>query len=155
MAKAYFIGLGGSGLRTVSELYKKLRNLPNANDYMYTYIDTDHNTKDEINVNEVIIKEKDFISLGDTNPFQIYDQAQNNNDPKSMRLKEWTIPSKLNSLDYPNQRLADGAQAVRMIGRFGVYRDENRIKRELEGKLRVFKGIVNQDSILVVEERRI
>ena len=49
MAKTYFIGLGGSGLKTVAELYKKLRHSPDANDYMYTYIDTDNHTKDFIN----------------------------------------------------------------------------------------------------------
>lgn len=146
MAKTYFIGLGGSGLRTVSELYKRLRHLPEANDYMYTYIDTDNRTKDIINTDEVIIKEKDFVPLGNTNPFQIYTQAYKNNDPKSVRLKEWTIPRKKGSLDYPNERLSDGAKAIRMIGRFGIYREENRIKQELEGKLKVFKGIVNADG---------
>lgn len=146
MAKTYFIGLGGSGLKTVAELYKKLRHSPDANDYMYTYIDTDNHTKDFINTDEVIIKERDFVPLGNTNPFQIYSQAYKNSDPKSVRLREWAIPQKKGSLDYPNERLSDGAKAIRMIGRFGVYREEGRIKQELEGKLRVFKGIVNSEG---------
>ena len=37
MKKTYFIGLGGSGLKTVSQIQKKVHQLPNADDYLFTY----------------------------------------------------------------------------------------------------------------------
>ena len=153
MAKTYFIGLGGSGLKTVSELYKKLRHLPNANeDYLFTYIDTDQRTLTRINSAERdLINRRDFVDLGDTNPYQLYKQATESNDEKAKRLLEWAInPSIPRSLQFPNQKLADGAQAIRMIGRFGLYKEEPRIKRELDTKLRKFQGMTTTTGAPVV-----
>ena len=155
MAKTYFIGLGGSGLKTVSELYKRLRHLPNANDdYMFTYIDTDQRTLKKINSAEKdLIDKRDFVDLGDTNPYQLYKQATESNDEKAKRLLDWAInPSVPKSLQYPNQKLADGAQAIRMIGRFGLYKEEPRIKRELDTKLGKFQGMKDATGAPVVPD---
>lgn len=139
MAKAYFIGLGGSGMKTVAEIYKKLCHLPGANnDFLFTYIDTDKRTFENINAEETIIRFADFIPLSETNPNAIIRQARLNNDPASLRLKEWAIPEAPNSLTYPNERLADGAQAIRMIGRFSIYQNYPKIYNELTGKIRQF-----------------
>lgn len=118
MAKAYFIGLGGCGLKTVSELYKKLHPQdPTGEDYLFTYIDTDEKTLDAVNHDSIVIRRSDFINLGNTNPQQIYQRAANSDDEVSMRLKEWAIEQGVpGHLTFPNQVLADGAQAVRMFG---------------------------------------
>lgn len=89
MAKAYFIGLGGCGLKTVSELYKKLHPQdPTGEDYLFTYIDTDEKTLDAINHDSIVIRRSDFINLGNTNPQQIYQRAATSDDevstPKGM-----------------------------------------------------------------------
>lgn len=68
--KAYFIGLGGCGLKTVSELQQKLcpngvnNQDPNGDVYQFTYIDTDLKTLEPINKNKVVIRNADFVSLG-------------------------------------------------------------------------------------------
>ena len=59
--KAYFIGLGGCGLKTVSELSRKL-GPQNSNDpeYLFTYIDTDGKTLEQINREQILIYNQDF-----------------------------------------------------------------------------------------------
>ena len=50
MKKTLFIGLGGCGLETVAQLSKKLAAQENEDTkYMYLYIDTDEETRSDIN----------------------------------------------------------------------------------------------------------
>ena len=55
MKKTLFIGLGGCGLETVALLAKKLAVQENDDvKYMYLYIDTDEETRSDINEKEEI-----------------------------------------------------------------------------------------------------
>ena len=146
MAKTYFIGLGGCGLQTVSELQKKL-SAENQTDkeFLFTYIDTDEKTRNFVNKDQTIIRLRDFINLGDTNPLQTYMSAVQTQSEKAKRLQEWCIKQgERGHLTLPNETLSDGAQAVRMFGRFGYYKWEDRIKSELKGKLQMFQS--NEDG---------
>lgn len=151
MAKAYFIGLGGCGLKTVSELYKKLHPQdPSGVDYLFTYIDTDSATYDEINHDSIVIRSRDFVNLGNTNPQQLYQSAVNSNDPQSARIKEWAVEQGVKGhLTFPNQVLADGAQAVRMFGRFGIVKEYSNIMSELKQKLAPFQNLRDNDGEVV------
>ena len=151
MAKAYFIGLGGCGLKTVSELYKKLHPQdPTNEDYLFTYIDTDEKTFDAINKDGTVIRRADFINLGNTNPMQIYNGAVNSNDDVSVRLKEWAIGQGVpGHLTFPNQVLADGAQAVRMFGRFGIVKEQQQIISHLKQKLNQFQDMRDNEGKVV------
>ena len=151
MAKAYFIGLGGCGLKTVSELYKKLHPQdPTGEDYLFTYIDTDEKTLDAVNHDSIVIRRSDFINLGNTNPQQIYQRAANSDDEVSMRLKEWAIEQGVpGHLTFPNQVLADGAQAVRMFGRYGIVKEQQAIVTALKQKLTPFQNMRDDEGKVV------
>lgn len=148
MKKTYFIGLGGSGLKTVSQIQKKIHQSHGADEYLFTYIDTDNRTLQWINREENLVNQCDYVDLGETNPYRLYMQAKVSHDEKAKRLLEWAIPS----YQYPNQKLADGAQAIRMIGRLGFYKEEQIIKRELTRKLQQFQGMVDENGSPVVPD---
>lgn len=147
MAKAFFIGLGGCGLKTVSELQEKLAPENQNRDYLFTYIDTDEKTKDQVNHDKIIIHSRDFVNIGDTNPLQEYNNAVVSHDKKSDRLKEWAIEQGIKGhLTFPNEKLSDGAQAIRMFGRCGLYRHEQVIKSVLKERLSTFQTLNAEEN---------
>ena len=145
MKKTLFIGLGGCGLQTVAQLSKKLASLEDEDSkYMYLYVDTDEETRRSINANEQIISPTDFVNLGGTNPYKVYDQAvkgaaAKGNDPKYRRVLEWAPTQELGHLTFPNRSLADGAMAQRIVGRTGLAQNADAIKRALTERLAQFQ----------------
>lgn len=146
--KAYFIGLGGCGLETVSELSKKFGPQDPSNpEYLFTYIDTDGKTLDRINADGMVICSQDFINLGDTNPYQTYKKNIGNKSPEAVRLKEWMIEQgKGHGFTLSNTRLSDGAGAERMVGRTAMFFKYNTIETELRRKVSVFQNNRNNDG---------
>ena len=146
MKKTLFIGLGGCGLETVAQLSKKLAAQENEDTkYMYLYIDTDEETRASINENEQVIDPADFINLGATNPYKVYDQASKGavakgNDPKYRRVLEWASTQELGHITFPNRSLADGAMAQRMVGRMGLAQNAGAIKKALTDRLAQFQS---------------
>ena len=144
MVKSYFIGLGGCGLQTVAEIYKRFGRQLGEDEYLYTYVDTDHNTHDEINKDHVVIRPEDFLNLGQANPYRIYHEDAKSRQPEKVRMREWAIPQSTNVFDgknvlvYPDQPLNDGAQAQRVIGRFGMFRGYDMLRNEINSKLNRF-----------------
>lgn len=140
MKKTLFIGLGGCGLETVSQLAKKLANQENEDTkYMYLYIDTDEATRGRINEREQVIDSKDFINLGSTNPFRVYSQATMGDAPKQKRILEWASTQERGHVTFPSRSLADGAMAQRMIGRMGLAQNAEAIKNALTSRLAQFQ----------------
>lgn len=140
--KAYFIGLGGCGLKTVSELSKKFgpQNLSDP-EYLFTYIDTDGRTLSQINTDEMVIKNQDFINLGDTNPYQTYKANLGGRTPEAIRMREWMIEQgKEHKFTLSNSRLSDGAGAERMVGRTAMFYKYNDINKEIIRKLAYFRN---------------
>ena len=92
MKQVLFIGLGGCGLKTVSQLSKKLaaQGEPDA-EYHFLYIDTDEETRAAINKYETLIPLGQFINVGDTNPYKVYNQATKGSSPRDLRMLEWAI----------------------------------------------------------------
>lgn len=146
MKKTLFIGLGGCGLETVAQLSKKLAAQENEDTkYMYLYIDTDEETRSDINKDGQVIAPADFINLGGTNPYKVYDQATKGaiakgNDPKYRRVLEWASTQELGHLTFPNRSLADGAMAQRMVGRMGFIQNAESIKKALTDRLAQFQS---------------
>lgn len=146
MKKTLFIGLGGCGLQTVAQLSKKLATLEDENSkYMYLYVDTDEETRHNINADEQIISPTDFVNLGDTNPYKVYDQAvkgatAKGNDPKYCRVLEWASSQEYGHITFPNRSLADGAMAQRMVGRTGLAQYADKIKKALTDRLVQFQN---------------
>lgn len=159
--KAYFIGLGGCGLKTVSALQQKLcPNGPNNQDktqdtYEFTYIDTDSATLDKINSDNIVIYNGDFVLLGDTNPFQVYRHHEGGATLDAKRFNEWIIPqNQSKKFVLQNTTLRDGAGAERMRGRIGLFNCYGDIERQISDKLAKFQayqpGVVPEEDIWVV-----
>lgn len=145
MKKTLFIGLGGCGLQTVAQLSKKLATVENEDTkFMYLYIDTDEETRRNINATEELISAEDFVNLGSTNPYRVYDQAtkgafDKGNDPKYRRVLEWATSQEEGHLAFPNRPLADGAMAQRMVGRTGLVQNAEPIRKALTDRLVQFQ----------------
>lgn len=149
MARTYFIGLGGCGLETVAELHKRYKDSKDAAEYLYTYIDTDAKTRNRINDAEYLIPSEDFINLGDTNTYQLYEEARKGKGRDQRRVCEWAISQEPGHLTFPNQALFDGAKAERNIGRFGFYKHYGRIESHIENRIRKFGDLKegNKDQV--------
>ena len=142
--KTYFIGLGGCGLKTVSEIQKRLRVLPNAEkDYAFTYIDTDEKTYNTINEKEIIISSTDFKNMGDTNPLAVYNNAYQNKkrNANEDRLLEWVICQEPGHMVLANSPLNDGAKAFRNLGRIAIFNKYDYIANELSTKIKGFEEL--------------
>lgn len=141
MKKTLFIGLGGCGLETIAPLSKKLA--PKQSDevkFSFLYIDTDDSTKKRINANGEIISATDFINLGATNPYKVYEQATKGTSPANRRILEWATSQEAGHLIFPNHSLADGAMAERMIGRTGFAKENgDPIKKALHDRIVAFQ----------------
>ena len=150
--KTYFIGLGGCGLKTVAEISKRLKKDPNSNyaeDYAFTYIDTDMYTVNALNETEIVIPASDFVDMGPTVPLAIYNEALHTEHPNadSKRFLEWVIDQKPGHMILPNQPLTDGATAQRNVGRCGIYHYYDAIENELDRKISRFSSITpNEDG---------
>ena len=146
--KTYFIGLGGCGVKTLAELSKRLKNgNPNfANDYAFTYVDTDKNTFDEVNP-DGDISGSDLVDIGDTVPLAVYNEALNASQPTddTKRMLEWCISQEPGHMVLPNYPLKDGATAQRMVGHTGIYYGYNRIEKEITRKIEKFAELT-QDA---------
>lgn len=149
--KAYFIGLGGCGLKTVSELSRKL-GPQNSNDpeYLFTYIDTDGKTLEQINREQILIYNQDFVNLGDTNPYQVYRNNLGGKTPSAKRLREWMIEQeKGHGFTLGNIPLSEGAGAERMVGRVAMFYKYGAIKADLTKKLSRFQDRKNNGNASV------
>lgn len=141
--KAYFIGLGGCGLKTVAELQQKLCPTGDFREFKFTYVDTDDATVNELNKTKVVIKPGDLINVGDTNPHQVYVNAIGGRSKREKRFVEWVIPQNNGeksqiTFSLPNGFLSDGARGQRMIGRTSIHHRYDDIYRELAGKIDTF-----------------
>ena len=139
MKQVLFIGLGGCGLKTVSQLAKKLSAYGEAGaEYHYLYFDTDEETRASINKYEMLIPLSQFVNVGDTNPFRVYNRATKGSAPNDVRLLEWAISQEPGHLVFPNQLLSDGAQANRMVGRTAIPQHSDDFYNAIENKINVF-----------------
>lgn len=137
--KHIFIGIGGSGCQTVSQIKEKVyeKRFPEAtasksrlqamNDsYRFIFLDTDQRDIDEANKRNratfeqgkvpFVNPQTDLVNLGRANPFAIYYEAKQ--DPHTLinkRILEACSPEL--STKIPDQPLAFGAGAFRMKSR--------------------------------------
>lgn len=137
--KHIFIGIGGSGCQTVSQIKEKVyekrfkeataakSRLQQMNDsYRFLFLDTDQRDIDDANKRNretfekgkvpFISPQTDLINLGRANPQAIYYEAKN--DPKTLINKRiLEACSKELAAKIPDQPLAFGAGAFRMKSR--------------------------------------
>ena len=151
MKRTLFIGLGGCGLQTVAALSKKLADRHDSDsEFMYLYIDTDESTLDSINKSGTVIKGEDYVSIGEANPYKIYEQASLGDQPEHKRILEWATAPGPGHVTFLNQQLIDGATAQRMIGRTAFAQfATSKIKAALERRLALFQKHETNDGSAV------
>lgn len=150
MKQILFIGLGGCGLKTISQLSKKLSAQGDpAAEYHFLYIDTDEETRAKINKYETLIPLSQFVNVGDTNPYKVYNHATKGSSPRDIRMLEWAISQEPGHLTFPNQPLSDGAQADRMVGRTALVQYHQAFYDAIEKELNAFAEFAKNSGEIV------
>lgn len=160
--KHIFIGLGGSGVNTVSQIkYKvyertrgtemKSRLQVMSETYRFLFVDTDSRDVAEANVNYRnlfeggridFINDVELLNLGDINPYISYNEAKNAPDLKiNRRIIEACPEMVAESMD--NRDLSFGAGALRLKSRIAFGR---KVDKFID-KLQTCINELNQDEI--------
>jgi len=156
--KGLFIGLGGSGVSTVAHIKANLRRFydtdaefENANKFLC--IDTDKGTLDKINdtpgLRNIINDQTEFIDLGDSNPYQIYQSVEiiNDEDRKSA-FREWAYQPER----WDNTVLSEGAKADRQLGRSALFLRSGAIMNLLDSKIDNLRAIQDNQLDLDIDK---
>lgn len=136
MAQGIFIGIGGSGVKSLARLKakiyesytdKELFNKENS----FIFIDTDVNDIKKIQTDSDLIRMYDgrqiidlneFIPIGSTNPYNVRQNAITNKDKSGSHLKTWMILQGEGRYTPLQTSLTDGAGAMRMDGRTTIFK---------------------------------
>jgi len=156
MAQGIFIGIGGSGVKSLARLKakiyesytdKELFNKENS----FIFIDTDINDIGKIqsdpNLTRMydgrqIIGLNEFIPIGSTNPYNVRQNAITNKDKSGSHLKTWMILQGEGKYTPLQKSLTDGAGAMRMDGRTTIFRfAEGHIIPAIERAIQKMKAI--------------
>ena len=163
MAQGIFIGIGGSGVKSLARLKakiyesyqdKKVFNKENS----FIFIDTDVNDIGKIQFDpnltrmyggRQIIDINEFIPIGATIPFNVRQNAINNKDKSGSHLKTWMILDGEGKYVPKQNKLTDGAAARRMDGRSALFKYESLIIQAIETAIKKMKeekpDLVNLD----------
>ena len=130
-----FIGIGGTGVKTLAHLKRKIRNQYDDEKKMlaenqFLFLDTDHETIDKIRKNPDYqinngnpIPQEEFYNLGDLNPKNLYDDALVMPSDHHNRLLEWMIDQELpQGFKLRNEKIERGAGAQRLSGRTTIFK---------------------------------
>lgn len=156
MPKGLFIGLGGTGVATLSKLKAKIFHdaygqdkVKMDNDCKFIFYDTDLNSKKiaskDAEISRLmgqkysVIDEDEYITAATVKPYSLYKAAKNApaSDLKAKRMLEWVIdPDAPRHVTIEDKELGQGAGANRQKGRFGIMAKiedfEKKIKRDLD-----------------------
>ena len=136
MAQGIFIGIGGSGVKSLARLKAKIyESYADKEEFSkknsFIFIDTDINDISKIqsdsNLTRVyggrqIIDLNEFIPIGSTNPYNVRQNAISSNDKSGGHLKTWMILQGEGKYTPLQTSLTDGAAAMRMDGRTTIFK---------------------------------
>ncbi len=171
MPKGIFIGIGGTGVTTVSRLkallFKRAYNCDKEamdNDCTFIFYDTDAGAKDDALADSelqmmmgrypVIDQSTEYIDAGTTAPYNTYADARNSrlSDATKQRLLEWAIdPNVKGHFQMPQKQLSEGAGAQRMAGRTGIYCSIDDMEDKILAGLQGMQKLAKQGHNLNVE----
>lgn len=135
MNPGIFIGIGGSGVKSLAKLKAKIYNSYKDKEQFdkensFIFIDTDLNDITKIQSDETLIRMLDgkkpigmneFIQIGRTVPANVRRRANSIKGPSSDHLKSWMIMEGEGKYTPIDRSLSDGAGAMRMDGRTSVF----------------------------------
>jgi len=136
MAQGIFIGIGGSGVKSLARLKAKIYESYQDKELFtrensFIFIDTDLNDigtiQSDPNLTRMydgrqIIGLNEFIPIGSTNPYNVRQNAITNKDKSGSHLKTWMILQGEGKYVPKQNQLTDGAAARRMDGRTAIYK---------------------------------
>jgi hypothetical protein len=157
MAQGIFIGIGGSGVKSLAKLkakiYESYTDKEKFNeDNSFIFIDTDLNDIAKIQSDpnltrmyggkQIIDQNNEFISIGSTNPFNERQNAISSDEESGRHLKTWMILQGEGNYTPIKTSLTDGASAMRMDGRTTIFKfAETRIIPSIEKAFKKLKRI--------------
>ena len=156
MAQGIFIGIGGSGVKSLARLkakiYESYTDKDKFNDEnSFIFIDTDINDIAKIQSDpnltrmyggkQIIDQNNEFIPIGSTNPFNERQNAISSDDPAGKHLKTWMILQGEGKYTPIKTSLTDGAGAMRMDGRTTIFKNSGKIISSIEKAFKKLKRI--------------
>lgn len=164
MPKGLFIGLGGTGVATLSKLKAKIfhdayqqNKAKMDDDCRFIFYDSDLGSKkfarEDVEINRlmgqeysVIDESEEYISAASVKPYSRYKSAKNNpNNIESGRLLEWVIdPDKPGHVALEDKDLGQGCGANRQKGRFGIAATIGNFETKIKNHLNALKKIGRQ-----------
>jgi hypothetical protein len=156
MAQGIFIGIGGSGVKSLARLKAKIYESyadkeQFSKDNSFVFIDTDINDIAKIQADSnltrsyggrQIIDLNEFIPIGSTNPYNVRQNAITNKDKAGSHLKTWMILHGEGKYTPLQTSLTDGAGAMRMDGRTTIFRfAEGHIIPAIERAIQKMKSV--------------
>ena len=156
MRQGIFIGIGGSGVKSLARLKAKIyETYPDKKEFnnqnSFIFIDTDINDIAKIQSDSdltrmyggrQIIDLNEFIPIGSTNPYNVRQNAITNKDKSGSHLKTWMILHGEGKYTPLQTSLTDGAGAMRMDGRTTIFRfAETHIIPAIERAIQKMKAV--------------
>ena len=156
MAQGIFIGIGGSGVKSLARLKAKIYESYSdkelfSKETSFIFIDTDINDIDKIQKDSDLIRMyggrqiidlNEFIPIGSTNPYNVRQNAITNKDKSGSHLKTWMILQGEGKYTPLQNSLTDGAGAMRMDGRTTIFRfAETHIIPAIERAIQKMKAV--------------
>lgn len=166
MPKGLFIGLGGTGVTTLTKLKAKLfhdfykQNMDlMSNECKFIFYDTDPASKSMaiadpeigrmMGSDHYVIDEDEYISAATVKPYSRYMGAKtaSASDLVSQRMLEWMIdPDGEGHLKIDDKELGQGAGANRMKGRVGIMDRFEVFERKITDRLKQLRELENQGA---------
>ena len=156
MSHGIFIGIGGSGVKSLAKLKAKIYESYSdkelfSKETSFIFIDTDINDIDKIQADSNLIRMyggrqiidlNEFIPIGSTNPYNVRQNAITNKDKSGSHLKTWMILQGEGKYTPLQTSLTDGAGAMRMDGRTTIFRfAETHIIPAIERAIQKMKAV--------------
>ena len=157
MKTGLFIGIGGSGVKTLVRLKVKMFNSyknplngsPSRENEFYKensfiFIDTDYNDIKKIQDNksfseqlgDLPILPGEFIAVGSTIPSNVYSSQKKSDTEDSSHFSTWFIDEKEGDFRPTSQSLTNGAGAMRMSGRTTIFMFFPQIKDAIQNGIK-------------------
>jgi hypothetical protein len=130
-----FIGMGGSGIKTIRQISKNQTKEEGKNNH-FLFIDTDSKEFEGLNPD-------DFLDLGAAN-VENYLERAGLNDPLRQKMNDWFDFSCRTLIK--NQPLKEGASAIRPQGRASILELRSAFIRIVEKKVDTLVSLVNNQS---------
>jgi hypothetical protein len=136
-----FIGMGGSGVKTLREIQKK-QNADEAQNNHFLFIDTD--SREFVGMNP-----DDYLDLGEANILYFWDRTSSSTSNLRKDMDSWFDPACKSILT--NAPLKEGASAIRPQGRASIAEKNKEFLAIVSNKVNNLVSLVKKDKISQID----